>query len=154
MFGCGWSLFQSAAWWSLSEDSHARLLPTSIRVSLIVLGIGACPWDGSQIGLLLVGHSLSLRSIFVPIFLFFGGGVDFSRHGFSARQLPTFFVDRTNFGSKVLWVGWCPYLSMGLQEISGYLCLVTGGGIFRFYIEMKKHNQDSIYNIDYLLTTT
>jgi hypothetical protein len=42
-------LAESAAGWSLSEDSHARLLPVCRhnRVSLTVSGIGACSWDGS-----------------------------------------------------------------------------------------------------------
>jgi hypothetical protein len=43
-------LFQSPAGWSLSEYSYARLLSTSITVSLIVSGVGACPWDRSQVG--------------------------------------------------------------------------------------------------------
>jgi hypothetical protein len=47
--------------------------------SVIMLGFGACPWDGFQVGWLLVSHSLSLCSIFVPAFL----------------------SDRTNFGLKV-----------------------------------------------------
>ena len=42
-----------------------------------------------KLGLLLVGHSLSLCSIFVSAFL----------------------VDRTNFGLKVLWLCWCLYSS-------------------------------------------
>ena len=40
-----------------------------------------------KLGWFLVGQSLSLCSIFTPPFL----------------------VDRINFGSEVLWVGWCPY---------------------------------------------
>ena len=36
--------------------------------------------------------------------------------------VPAFLVDRINFGLKVLWVGWCPYLSIGvpawLQEVA------------------------------------
>jgi hypothetical protein len=51
-FGCGylhWS--ESVAGGSLSEHSHVRLLSASIiRVSLTVSGIGACPWDGFQVG--------------------------------------------------------------------------------------------------------
>lgn len=48
---CG-SLYpsQSAVGWSISEDSFARLLAVSIRVSLVVSGIGACSWDGSLVG--------------------------------------------------------------------------------------------------------
>lgn len=42
---------------------------------------------------LLVDHSLSLYSIFVPVFLEY----------------------RTDFGSKVLWVVWCPYLCYDLN---------------------------------------
>jgi hypothetical protein len=51
---------------------------------------------GLKLGHLLVVHSFSLCSIFVPIFL----------------------LDRTNFGSKVLWVGWCPYPPLGV--LPGY----------------------------------
>jgi hypothetical protein len=46
---------------------------------------------GLELVQLLVDYSFSLCSIFAPIFL----------------------LDRTYFGSKVLWVGWCPYLSTG-----------------------------------------
>jgi hypothetical protein len=52
LFGCGGQhLSESAAGCSLSEDSYARLLNASMAVSLIVSAIGACPWDGSQLGL-------------------------------------------------------------------------------------------------------
>ena len=61
-------------------------------------GTGACPWDGSQVGLLL-GHSASLCPILVS----------------------AFFVSRINLVEKVLWMGWCPYHSTGvpaqLQEV-------------------------------------
>ena len=40
---------------------------------------------GLKLSWLLVGHSLSLCSIFVPVLL----------------------VDKTKLGSKVLWMGWC-----------------------------------------------
>ena len=54
MFGCEFLyLFPLVAGWSHSEDSHVRLLYASITVSLIVSGIGACPWDGSQVGLVI-----------------------------------------------------------------------------------------------------
>jgi hypothetical protein len=59
------------------------------RVSLIVLGIGSYPGMGLNMGQSLVGHSLSFCFIFVLEFL----------------------VSRKNCGWKVLWVGWCPYLS-------------------------------------------
>jgi hypothetical protein len=36
----------------------------------------------------------------------------------SAIFLPDFLIDKTNFGSKVLAVGWCPYLSTGV--LPGY----------------------------------
>ena len=51
---------------------------------------------GLKLGWLSVGYSLSLCYIFVPALLF----------------------KRTNFGSKVLWVGWYPYSSFGV--LSGY----------------------------------
>ena len=35
---------------SLSEESYARFKFASITISLIVLGIGSYPWDGSQFG--------------------------------------------------------------------------------------------------------
>jgi hypothetical protein len=49
LFGCGCLyVSESAVRWSVSEDS---MLPSaSITVSLIVLGTGACPWRGSQVG--------------------------------------------------------------------------------------------------------
>ena len=43
-----------------------------------------------------------------------------------------FFVDRTNFGSKVLWVGWCLYSSVGVL-------LALGGGFLRFHIPYAMH---------------
>ena len=46
---------------------------------------------GQRLGRLLVGHAFSLYSVFVLVFL----------------------LDRTRFGSKVLWVDWCPYSSLG-----------------------------------------
>ena len=65
---------------------------------------------------LLVGHSFSLISIFVCVFL----------------------LDRTNFGSKVLLVGWCTHISTGdpvwlleldssgsMSQLLGYLAKVT-----------------------------
>ena len=41
-------LFPLATGWSLSENSYARYLSASITLSLIVSGIGSCPWSGSQ----------------------------------------------------------------------------------------------------------
>ena len=68
------------------------LLSANITVSLIVCqGLVLAFEMGLKLDQLLVGHSFSLCSIFVPAFL----------------------VDRTNFGLKVLWVGCCPYLSTG-----------------------------------------
>jgi hypothetical protein len=70
------------------------------RVSLIVLKIGACPWDLSQVGLVISWPFLQ------P----------------TPSSVPVFFVDRINLGLKVLWVGWCLYRSTGipvwLQEVS------------------------------------
>ena len=55
---------------------------------------------GLKLSWLLVGHSLSLCSIFVPMLL----------------------VDKTKLGSKVLWMGWCLYRSTEgpdwLQEVA------------------------------------
>ena len=60
--------------------------------------------DESQVRLILVFHSHSLCCIFIPVFL------GFLMLLFFVCFLISFF-DETNFGSKVLWVGWCPYLS-------------------------------------------
>ena len=70
-----------------------------------------CPWDGFKLCQLLVRHSFSLCSIFVPAFLLY----------------------RTNCGSKVLWVGWYPNLSIG----SFYL--TPGGGFFRFHVTTVRY---------------
>ena len=59
--------------------------------------------------LLFVDHSLSLCSIFVPAFL----------------------LDRANFESKVLWVGWCSSVS------TGRFCQTTGGGLFKFHVSTQ-----------------
>jgi uncharacterized membrane protein (DUF106 family) len=63
------------------------------RVSLIVLVIGACPWDGSQVGLV-IGWPFP-QSLLPPL-------------------SPAFLVDRIDFGLKVLWVGWYLYCSTGV----------------------------------------
>ena len=90
MLGCGYPLLlQSCSGCNLSGDNYARLHSVNTRVSTLVLGIGACPWMGLKLGLSLDGLCFSLCSIFVPVFL----------------------LDRTNFVSKVWWVGWCSYLS-------------------------------------------
>ena len=82
MFGCeSLHLFLSAAGWSLSEDSYARLLSASITEYCqgLVLAYGM----GFKLGQSLVVHPLNLCSIFVPALL----------------------VGRTDFGLKVLWLG-------------------------------------------------
>ena len=67
------------------RGQHAPVCKHS-RVSLIVLRIGACPWDGSQNGPVIRWPFLQfLCSIFCII------------------------VDRMNLRLKVLWVGWCLY---------------------------------------------
>jgi hypothetical protein len=43
------SVSESAAGWSLSEDKHAPVCKHN-RAPLLGLGIGACLWDGSQVG--------------------------------------------------------------------------------------------------------
>ena len=64
-------------------------------MSVVVLSHGM----DLKLGQSLVGHSFNLLSIFIP------------------EQL----VGRINFGSKVLWMGWCPPLSTGsptrIQEV-------------------------------------
>ena len=81
MFGCAsLHVFQSAAGWILSEDSYARLLSTCItRVTLIVSGTDACPWDVSQVGMV-IGWQFPHSPLCVTAFL----------------------VDRMNFELKVL----------------------------------------------------
>ena len=80
-----------------SEDSYVC---KHSRVSLVVSGIGVCPWDGSQVGSI-IGWTSSQSLLHLVL---------------------AFLIDRTNFGSKVLWMGWCPYLSTGgpawLQEVA------------------------------------
>ena len=49
-------------------------------------GISACPWDGSQVR---------------PVI-----GWPFPQS--APSRVPALLVGRTNFGLKVLWVGWCP----------------------------------------------
>jgi hypothetical protein len=49
---------------------------------------------GLKLGWLLFGHSLNLWSI--PVFVF--------------------LVDRISYGLKFLWVGWCPYCSIGISS--------------------------------------
>jgi hypothetical protein len=74
------------------------------RISLILLVL-AHDMD-LKLGWLLVSHSLSLCSIFVPVFL----------------------LNRTNFGLKVLLMGWY------LHPYTGGPCQATGDGLFRFHI--------------------
>jgi hypothetical protein len=76
------------------------------RVSLIVLGTGACPWDIAQIGLV-IGWPFPIST---------------------PSSMPTFLVDRINLGLKVSWVGWCLYCSPWGS------CLATGGGLLSFPI--------------------
>ena len=106
-YGCLHSS-ESAAGWSLSGTaSHAWLLSASITVLLIVSGIGACPWGGSQAGLVISWPFP--QSLFHPPSLHF-------------------FVDRINFRSKVMWVGWYPY------HFTGVPVYLVPGGLFRFHI--------------------
>jgi hypothetical protein len=72
-------------------------------MSLIVSWTSVCPWDQPQIGLVLVGHSSSLYSIFVPMLL----------------------LDMTNFELKVVLVDWWPIPPMRSS-------LGTESGYFRF----------------------
>jgi hypothetical protein len=58
-----------------------------------VSGTGLCPWDISQ-----VGPVIGLLFPQVP----------------DPSYVPTVFVDRSKFGLKVLWVGWCCFCSMVL----------------------------------------
>jgi hypothetical protein len=82
------------------RGQHAPLCK-HIRLSLLVLGIGVCPWNGSKLGSV-IGWLLS-QSLLHLLWLHF-------------------FVDRINFGLTVLWVGWCLYNSTGvpvwLQQVA------------------------------------
>jgi hypothetical protein len=80
LFGCVClGLSETATTWSLSEDSHARLLSASIIEYHYILyymsGIGDCPRNGSQL-------------VFAP------------------NPVPSFLVDKVSLGLKVLWVSW------------------------------------------------
>lgn len=70
VFGCEaqW-LFGSAAGWSLSEDSYARLLSASKAVSLLMSGLALSHGGGLRLVQGLVGHSLHLCFIFIPAHL-------------------------------------------------------------------------------------
>jgi hypothetical protein len=65
---------------------------TYYKVSLMVLGISACLWDRSS----WVGYWLVIPSVF------------------ASSPMPSFLVDKINFGLKVLWVSWCLYCSTGV----------------------------------------
>ena len=65
---------------------------------------------GFKFGHLFVGHSLSLCS----------------------NPLPTFLVDRINFGLKVLWMG-CNLFHFA-EQVEGGSCMTTGSRLFRFHV--------------------
>jgi hypothetical protein len=98
MFGCGsLHLSESAASWNLSEDNHSKALVCKhSRVSLIVSGIYACPWDGSLVGLV-IGW---------PFFQ----SVPF--------HLLAFLVGRIHFSPK--FCGWVGVTITPLGFLSGY----------------------------------
>ena len=93
LFGCGFPHPSvSAAGWSLSEESHARLLSASLteyhkKCQGLVLAHG--------MGLLLGQLLLAIPSVF------------------ASTLVPAFVVDRIIWGLKVLWQGCCPYNSTG-----------------------------------------
>ena len=66
MFGCG-CLCLSQLRGRASQRKHSPL--ESITVLLIVLGIGACSWDGFQVGVV-IGWPL-LQSLLPLLFLYF-----------------------------------------------------------------------------------
>jgi hypothetical protein len=63
------------------------------RAILILSGICACPWDGSQVGLV-IARPFSQSALF---------------------SISAFLVDRINFGLKVLYMSWCFYSSIGVH---------------------------------------
>ena len=100
LFGCeSLHLFPLVVEWILSDDSYVLVYKHN-RVPLIVLGIGSCPWGGSQFRAVIGWPSPHLCSIFVSAHL----------------------IGRTHFILKVLWTGGYPYVSTGnqawLQEVS------------------------------------
>lgn len=68
------------------------------------------------------GYWLAIPSVSVPVFV------------------PPVFLDRTDFGSKVSWVGWCPCSSTGRVQA---LILALGRNRFRSLCEF----QDSLVYI-------
>jgi len=89
------SASESAAGWNVSEDSHVRFLSASIReyLSLIVSGIGAYPWDGSQVGPV-IGW-LFPQSLLYPLSLQ-GNTCIFKRRILSLKKITG---DRSQWGS-------------------------------------------------------
>ena len=87
-----------SGWVELLRGQHAPVCKNN-RESLIILGIGACPWAGSQVGLVRGWPSVS---------------VQFPK--------PAFLVDKINVELKVLWVGWYLCHSTGVlawqQEVA------------------------------------
>ena len=93
LFGCEYLPSpESVGAWSLSEDSHAGLLSTSIKEYH--------EWCQG----LVLAHEMSLK---LDQLL-----VDGSLHLCSILN-PYISLDRINLGLKVLWLGWCPYCSPG-----------------------------------------
>jgi hypothetical protein len=80
-------------------------ISNSVRVLMPVHGMD------SKSDQSLVGHSFNLCSIFVPAFL----------------------LDRSNFGSKMLKMGWCPHPS------TGGCYLTTEVGLFRLHLPTGGH---------------
>jgi hypothetical protein len=72
------------------DSSLQAWLNNSVRDWCLPMGWVA-NWDG---------YLLAIPSVFVP------------------SPVPTFLVGRINFGLKVLWVGWCPYQSIGVPASS------------------------------------
>jgi hypothetical protein len=115
-FGCGCLyLSESAAGWSLTEDS--LLLSASITVSLVVLSIGACPWDESQVKSV-IGWPPP-QSLLHP-------------HACISCRQDKFWVESFVGGLVSLLLHWGS-------------CLATGGGLLRFHIPSVVNHNESLH---------
>ena len=95
----GLSMFPSAGGWSLSEDS-SRLLSASITEFTKSSRIGSCPWDRSQVGLV-IGWPFSWSLLYL---------------------CPCTSCMHDKFWIKGLGLDWCPYSPAGspawLQKVA------------------------------------
>ena len=91
----------SVSFWVELQGGQLYKAPVSKQQNIINRVMDYCrPWDWSQVGLVICWP-------FLQTLLYL---------------CPCIHLDRTYFGWKVLWVGWCPYPSSGdptwLQEVA------------------------------------